>query len=148
MALLFNVGAPLLRGSPSPWPDVEARKWKKSFGGGVRRSSQDSRTASRYLSYAQLCPSRHSTMPRIDSKSGSSYCWWCVKAIKWIPVILILSIVFWSYYVYVVPLCYCEFSSLSVTSASLALVYFLLIGFLLCKHLGHALEILYCSIML
>lgn len=40
----------------------------------------------------------------MGKQSGS--CWWCMKAFKWVPVLFILTIVCWSYYAYVLQLCY------------------------------------------
>ncbi|XP_058804108.1 palmitoyltransferase ZDHHC20-A isoform X2 [Phymastichus coffea] len=44
-------------------------------------------------------------MIRMERK-GNSGCSWCIRGIKWVPVLFILCIISWSYYAYVVPLCY------------------------------------------
>lgn len=44
-------------------------------------------------------------MSSTSSIDDCAYCYCCIKVIKWSPVIFILTIVGWSYYVYVIELC-------------------------------------------
>lgn len=37
-------------------------------------------------------------------------CYWCFRAAKWIPVLFIVAVISWSYYAYVIQLCFRMFS--------------------------------------
>ncbi|XP_011335754.1 palmitoyltransferase ZDHHC15B isoform X5 [Ooceraea biroi] len=65
---------------------------------------------------------------RMGKQNGS--CWWCVKAVKWIPVLFILTIVAWSYYAYVVQLCYYTIDSYAQKAIYLLFFHILILMFL------------------
>lgn len=45
---------------------------------------------------------------QIGGGGGRGGCYYCVKAVKWIPVLFIVAIILWSYYAYAIQLSFCE----------------------------------------
>lgn len=56
-------------------------------------------------------------------------CFWCIKAVKWIPVLFIMATTFWSYYAYVFELCLYTISSETQRTAYLVFYHFLFLIF-------------------
>ncbi|RZB41737.1 palmitoyltransferase ZDHHC15 [Asbolus verrucosus] len=52
-------------------------------------------------------------MPGPNTINNKGPCFWCIKAVKWIPVLFIVVIIAWSYYAYVIQLCLVNVESMS-----------------------------------
>lgn len=53
--------------------------------------------------------STSSNAPTTPRRERIGFCRLCINALKWLPVLLITVIVGWSYYAYVVQLCFCKY---------------------------------------
>lgn len=51
---------------------------------------------------------RSSSITHLPSRGP---CYWCFKAVKWVPVLFIVAVIGWSYYAYVIQLCFRKFNS-------------------------------------
>ncbi|XP_018326991.1 palmitoyltransferase ZDHHC15B isoform X2 [Agrilus planipennis] len=67
-------------------------------------------------------------IPRND-RFNKGPCFWCLKAIKWVPVLFIVTIILWSYYAYVVQLCIFTISSTAERTIYLILYHITFIMF-------------------
>lgn len=55
-----------------------------------------------------LTGNHHDRRAQNNQISGRSGCYYCVKAVKWIPVLFIVAIIMWSYYAYAIQLSFCK----------------------------------------
>lgn len=49
-------------------------------------------------------------------------CYWCFRAAKWVPVLFIVAVISWSYYAYVIQLCFCKWIFQGETIRALFLI--------------------------